>query len=48
MFWKIPGVYSTAVGYAAGYTKNPTYEEVCSGMTGPCDGCVGQADEGRQ
>jgi len=34
MFWKIPGVYSTAVGYAAGYTKNPTYEEVCSGMTG--------------
>ncbi len=34
MFWKLPGVYSTAVGYAAGFTPNPTYEEVCSGMTG--------------
>ena len=33
-FWKIPGVYSTAVGYAAGYTPNPTYREVCSGLTG--------------
>ena len=33
-FWKIPGVYSTAVGYAAGHTPNPTYREVCSGMTG--------------
>ena len=33
-FWQIPGVYSTAVGYAAGYTPNPTYQEVCSGMTG--------------
>jgi peptide-methionine (S)-S-oxide reductase len=33
-FWQTPGVYSTAVGYAAGYTPNPTYEEVCSGMTG--------------
>lgn len=33
-FWQIPGVYSTAVGYAAGYTANPTYQEVCSGMTG--------------
>lgn len=32
-FWQIPGVYSTAVGYAAGHTPNPTYEEVCSGMT---------------
>ena len=34
MFWKLPGVYSTAVGYAAGLTPNPTYEEVCSGHTG--------------
>jgi peptide-methionine (S)-S-oxide reductase len=34
LFWKIPGVYSTAVGYAAGYTPNPTYQEVCSGKTG--------------
>jgi peptide-methionine (S)-S-oxide reductase len=33
-FWQIPGVYSTAVGYAAGSTPNPTYEEVCSGYTG--------------
>ena len=34
MFWQAPGVYSTAVGYAGGYTPNPTYEEVCSGLTG--------------
>ncbi len=34
IFWQTRGVYSTAVGYAAGYTPNPTYEEVCSGMTG--------------
>jgi peptide-methionine (S)-S-oxide reductase len=33
-FWQLPGVYTTAVGYAAGYTPNPTYQEVCSGMTG--------------
>ena len=34
LFWQLDGVYSTAVGYAGGYTPNPTYEEVCSGMTG--------------
>ena len=34
VFWQAPGVYTTAVGYAAGYTPNPTYEEVCSGRTG--------------
>lgn len=33
-FWQLEGVYSTAVGYAGGYTPNPTYEEVCSGLTG--------------
>jgi peptide-methionine (S)-S-oxide reductase len=33
-FWEAPGVYSTAVGYALGFTPNPTYEEVCSGYTG--------------
>src|SRR5687767_2960092 len=33
-FWTMPGVYATAVGYAAGSTPNPTYEEVCSGLTG--------------
>lgn len=33
-FWAIPGVYSTMVGYAGGYTPNPTYREVCTGQTG--------------
>ena len=33
-FWQTDGIYSTAVGYAAGFTPNPTYEEVCSGLTG--------------
>ena len=34
LFWVLPGVYSTAVGYSGGFTPNPTYKEVCSGMTG--------------
>ncbi len=34
IFWKLPGIWVTAVGYAAGHTPNPTYEEVCSGLTG--------------
>tara|TARA_B100001093_G_scaffold101928_1_gene94174 strand:+ start:13269 stop:13898 length:630 start_codon:yes stop_codon:yes gene_type:complete len=34
IFWQLEGVYHTSVGYAGGYTKNPTYEEVCSGLTG--------------
>jgi peptide-methionine (S)-S-oxide reductase len=34
IFWQAPGVYTTAAGYAGGYTPNPTYEEVCSGSTG--------------
>jgi peptide-methionine (S)-S-oxide reductase len=34
IFWQLPGVYSTAVGYAGGHTPNPTYQEVCSGQTG--------------
>jgi peptide-methionine (S)-S-oxide reductase len=34
IFWRLPGVYSTSVGYAGGSTPNPSYEEVCSGLTG--------------
>jgi peptide-methionine (S)-S-oxide reductase len=34
MFWQAPGVYTTAAGYAGGFTPNPTYQEVCSGATG--------------
>jgi peptide-methionine (S)-S-oxide reductase len=34
LFWQLPGVYSTSVGYGGGFTPNPTYREVCSGQTG--------------
>jgi peptide-methionine (S)-S-oxide reductase len=34
MFWRAPGIHTTAVGYSAGFTPNPTYQEVCTGMTG--------------
>ncbi len=34
VYWQAPGVYTTAVGYSAGFTLNPTYQEVCSGLTG--------------
>jgi peptide-methionine (S)-S-oxide reductase len=34
LFWRLPGVYSTAVGYAGGFTPNPSYQEVCTGQTG--------------
>src|SRR3954470_674807 len=37
VFWQADGVYTTAVGYAGGHTPNPTYEEVCSGRTGPAE-----------
>jgi peptide-methionine (S)-S-oxide reductase len=39
MFWRVPGVHTTAVGYVGGHTPNPTYEEVCSGRTGHTE-CV--------
>src|SRR4030081_2715965 len=44
MFWEAPGVYSTAVGYAGGHTRNPTYSEVCSGRTGHTEAVLGVFD----
>jgi peptide-methionine (S)-S-oxide reductase len=46
-FWEAPGVYTTAVGYAAGHTPNPTYEEVCSGLTGHSEVVLVVFDPGR-
>ncbi|HYE91994.1 MAG TPA: peptide-methionine (S)-S-oxide reductase, partial [Terriglobales bacterium] len=47
MFWEADGVWTTAVGYAGGYTPNPTYEEVCSGSTGHTEVVLAVFDPGR-
>jgi peptide-methionine (S)-S-oxide reductase len=45
--WQVDGMYTTAVGYAAGHTPNPTYEEVCSGLTGHTEVVLAVFDPGR-
>jgi peptide-methionine (S)-S-oxide reductase len=46
-FWQIPGVFTTAAGYAAGFTPNPNYREVCSGMTGHAEAVLVVFDPAR-
>jgi peptide-methionine (S)-S-oxide reductase len=47
MYWEAPGVWTTAAGYAGGYTPNPTYEEVCSGSTGHTEAVLAVFDPER-
>jgi peptide-methionine (S)-S-oxide reductase len=47
LFWQAPGVFTTAVGYAGGFTPNPTYEEVCSGRTGHAEVVLAVLDPAR-
>jgi len=47
LFWQAPGVYTTAVGYAGGFTPNPTYEEACSGRTGHAEVVLAVFDPSR-